>query len=459
MKKYTPSDLLYYFAGEKKVLLYVTISGLIYNVGMTLSPWFEGQLAQYVIDILGGERAPSAMLRLASLYLLTIMIVQGCRALKRLYVRHFANDISLAMKAILYRTLIHQETAKAGETEGSLMTRVVSDVDACVEGMRKFTTEVFDTGVVMVAYAALLFYYDWKLTFLVLLFPPIAYFIAGRLKKVVTDSARAGKESSGRLSDRTMDRIRNALTYRIFGEETAQDGIYETYLADYEKKTVRANLWGNTMEPLYEVIAMTGAFFIIVHGGRNVMGTGWASWDIAAFSAYLACFARLAVKASHAAHLFNAVQKAKVSWVRVRPYLKDIEETEQKVSPSATLSVSHVSFTYPGGDHPITKISTSKPSPGNSSASQGKSPAGNRRWAARSSASTLMKARSFTVESALEAKSTPSARSATWVTAPSFSREQSRTTSASESPAISMLSLKPSRWTRKFPPSRMASTR
>lgn len=123
------------------------------------------------------------------------------------------------------------------------MTRVVSDVDACVEGMRKFTTEVFDTGVVMVAYAALLFYYDWKLTFLVLLFPPIAYFIAGRLKKVVTDSARAGKESSGRLSDRTMDRIRNALTYRIFGEETAQDGIYETYLADYEKKTVRANLW------------------------------------------------------------------------------------------------------------------------------------------------------------------------------------------------------------------------
>ena len=161
-----------------------------------------------------------------------------------------------------------------------------------------------------------------------------------------------------------MDRIRNALTYRIFGEETAQDGIYETYLADYEKKTVRANLWGNTMEPLYEVIAMTGAFFIIVHGGRNVMGTGWASWDIAAFSAYLACFARLAVKASHAAHLFNAVQKAKVSWVRVRPYLKDIEETEQKVSPSATLSVSHVSFTYPGGDHPIYKNFNLEAKPG-----------------------------------------------------------------------------------------------
>ena len=28
------------------------------------------------------------------------------------------------------------------------MTKAISDVDDCVEGMRKFTTEFFDTGVV-----------------------------------------------------------------------------------------------------------------------------------------------------------------------------------------------------------------------------------------------------------------------------------------------------------------------
>ena len=40
------------------------------------------------------------------------------------------------------------------------MTRAISDVDVCVEGMRKFTTEIFDTGVVMVAYLVMLFIYD-----------------------------------------------------------------------------------------------------------------------------------------------------------------------------------------------------------------------------------------------------------------------------------------------------------
>ena len=38
------------------------------------------------------------------------------------------------------------------------MTKAISDVDDCVEGMRKFTTEVFDTGVALVGYASCFWY-------------------------------------------------------------------------------------------------------------------------------------------------------------------------------------------------------------------------------------------------------------------------------------------------------------
>lgn len=31
------------------------------------------------------------------------------------------------------------------------MTKAILDVDDCVEGMRKFTTEIFDTGVALAA--------------------------------------------------------------------------------------------------------------------------------------------------------------------------------------------------------------------------------------------------------------------------------------------------------------------
>lgn len=87
------------------------------------------------------------------------------------------------------------------------------------------------------------------------------------------------------------------------------------------------------MEPLYQVIAMTGAIFILWLGGKNVMGSGWTDWNIAAFATFLSCFTHLAVKSSHAAHLFNAVQKAEVSWARIHGYLSDIPEKGSMPNP------------------------------------------------------------------------------------------------------------------------------
>ena len=46
------------------------------------------------------------------------------------------------------------------------MTKAISDVDDCVEGMRKFTTEVFDTGVALAGYVVMLLVYDWRLALL-----------------------------------------------------------------------------------------------------------------------------------------------------------------------------------------------------------------------------------------------------------------------------------------------------
>lgn len=355
----------YYFLKEKKVLGVTTVSGLLYNLGLVLTPWFEGQLSQYIADILEGLRRPSDMVLLALCYVLAILFVQAMRYVKRLYVRRFANHTGLSMKEIIYvRLLARSRQELQGQGAGNLMTRVISDVDACAEGMRKFTTEVFDTGIAMAAYSAMLFYYDWRLTFLVLLFPPAAYFLADRLKKAVTTASRKSRESAGQLAAGTTDRIQNAMAYRLFGEEKTQNGRYERLLADYEKKRIHSGLWENTMEPLYQVIAMTGSLFILWLGGKNVMGLGWETWNIAAFAAYLACFTRLAVKASHAAHLFNALQKAEVSWQRIHSYL--IPEDTPAFTPvsPASLTVSRVSFTYDGGSRPVIRDCSFSARPG-----------------------------------------------------------------------------------------------
>ena len=353
----------YYFRKEKWLLLTVTITGILYNVGMVAGPWFEGQMVQYLCDIIGGKKRPSAMVRLAGCYVLTIFFVQFMRYLKRLYVRKFANNISKNMKMILYRNLLYQKNIEK-EDAGTMMTKIIADADACVEGMRKFTTEIFDTGIVMIAYLVMLLSYDWRLTILSMLFPPIAYILAERLKVIVTRNVALSRESSGRLNASTLERITNALTYRIYGQEKNRNAEYELYLADYEKKAIRANLWENVMQPVYQVISMIGTVMIIWFGERNVLGTGWSVWNIAAFSTFFACYRKLAVKSSKAAKLFNAVQKAEVSWKRIKPYLKEIQE-EKRVehTQAATLEVSGLTFAWPG-QNPLFANVTFKGNPG-----------------------------------------------------------------------------------------------
>ncbi len=348
-KEFKPDRVLSYFKAEWPVLLIVAISGLIYNVGLLAGPYFEGQMTGCLIDILNGKAAFRDMLCLVLIYVVTIAVVQISRYAKRFYVRRFANNVNRRMKQILYGTLVRKSRAQLQEEGvGNVMTKAILDVDDCVEGMRKFTTEIFDTGVALLAYSCMLLWYDWRLALLCMIFPPVSYYLAEKMKVLIQRSGAAFKEQSGRLSTATLDRVSNAITYRVFGCEKERWSAYEENLTAYEKAAVKANIWNAVLPPVYRVTAMTGVLFILYFGGRNVSGIGWTTFDIAMFTTFLSCFTRLSTKASGAAKLFNAVHKAQVSWKRICPLLKMPEESRaQEPAQIRQMQVEHLRFAYP----------------------------------------------------------------------------------------------------------------
>lgn len=356
---FQPDRILSYFQKEWAVLLAVTVSGLIYNVGLLAGPWFEGQMAGALVEILQGRRSYESMVLLAGAYVAAIAIVQISRYIKRFYVRRFSNNVNRRMKRILYRSLVHKSRAELEEEgAGSVLTKAILDVDDCAEGMRKFTTEIFDTGVALAAYAGLLLWYDWRLALLCMLFLPISYTLAEKLKVQVQRTGAAYKEQSAVLSGATLDRAANAITYRVFGREAERSRAYEEKLRNYEAAAIRANIWNGVMPPLYHVISMLGVLFALYFGSKNVLGTGWSQWDVAALATFLSCFAKLAKKSSSAAKLFNAVHKAQVSWKRIRPFMQEQKADEDvPIASPAPLSVSHVSFAYPDGAQILSDVS------------------------------------------------------------------------------------------------------
>lgn len=386
-KNFRPDRILAYFQVEWKTLIWITISGLIYNLGLMAGPWSEGKMVGCLMRILTGVARFSTMLRLAFFYVIVIGTVQLARYIKRFYVRRFANDVNRRMKRILYCTLVHKSRVELEkEGAGNVITKAVSDVDDCVEGMRKFTTEIFDTGVALFGYVCMLLYYDWRIALISLIFPPFSYMIAEKMKAVVQRTGAAYKEETGRLNTETLDRITNAITYRVYGCERERGEHYEACLKEYEQAAVKANIWNAALPPVYRVIAMAGTVMILYLGSRNIVGIGWTSWDVAAFTTFLSCYTKLSDKSSKAAKLFNAVQKAQVSWKRIHPYMERAAETvvedeiavrEEKISiencgeamnadweggtedktrmkevgkMEKVITADHLTFAYPGSD-------------------------------------------------------------------------------------------------------------
>ncbi len=345
-----PDRIINYWKKEKLVVVCIVIFGLGFNISTILGPIYQGKL----IDALLRRDSLAAIILLVITYLVLIGAIQLMRYIKRFYIRRFANSTSATMRLMIYNNIMHKSFADlAHENTGDLMTRALADVDLCVEGMRKFTTEIFDTGVLMASYLIAMLFYDVKITLLAALFIPVAMILAEKLKTIIYKYALAYRAQSSVIADMTYDAIENVMIYRANGLEAQSREKYNLELEDLQSKAIKANILENSMQPIYNVIAMLGVIMVIYLGGSKVINGGWT---VGVFSAYITMFAALAVKASKAAKLFNSVQISQISWQRIKPYLTEYKtkNTEQNIEQNHTsLSIENLSFRYPAAQETV----------------------------------------------------------------------------------------------------------
>jgi ABC-type multidrug transport system fused ATPase/permease subunit len=103
------------------------------------------------------------------------------------------------------------------------------------------------------------------------------------------------------------------------------------------------------MQPIYNVIAMTGILAVIYLGGGRVIH---GDWSIGTFTAFFNIFVAMAAKASKASKLFNSVQKSQVSWRRVKPYLTEYRQKDTSTAiqeGTGKLEVKNLGMSYGEG--------------------------------------------------------------------------------------------------------------
>ena len=356
-----PDHISSYWKREWIIIALVTFSGLLFNGAMSVGPILQGKL----IDTVASSGTLSDIMLQAVIFVAVILLIQIIRFFKRYYVRLFANRTGAAMRMMLYNSIMHRSITELTEDRmGDLMTKAVSDVDICVEGMRKGTTEVFDTGVLMISYLISLFIYDWKITAGACIFIPVAMWLAEHFKKVIVRNSRSARAQYSHVADMTYENIRNTVLLRVNGLLGKNRRQYFKELDDLETRSIKAGILENSMQPLYNAIALFGIVAVLFFGGSNAIN---GTWTVGTFSAYIAIFTALAVKTGKAAKLFNSFQKAKVSWQRIKPYLKGYrykDMTDRKKSGEGRLIVLDLGFHYPDSEEPVVRNISFEAGPG-----------------------------------------------------------------------------------------------
>lgn len=342
-----PNQIKSYWLKEKKVVFLIVFFGTIFNVSTVLSPILQGKL---IDSILNNAPLKTVVFQI-ELFISAILFIQIARFFKRFYVRRFANSTSATMRLMIYNNIMNKDICELdNENMGNLMTRVISDVELCVEGMRKVTTEVFDTGILMAAYFVSMLTYDVKVTLFSCLFIPIAMKLAEALKVVIYKYSKDYRKKTSEITGLTYDSIENTVLYRINGLEGKNRELYFSSLEELQNSAIKASILENSMQPIYNIIALMGIIMVIYLGGNKVIE---GAWTVGTFSTYMVMFAAITTKASKAAKLFNSAQKSKISWLRIKPYLGEYKEkdTSMKIIEKSTgIQVNNLAFSYSGSE-------------------------------------------------------------------------------------------------------------
>lgn len=338
MKHY--NKIRYYFYYLWGILVPLTITGILYDSLMSFIPRIEGDAINSI-----KQQNTDLIIKSALIFLGLTIFVQINRFLKRYLVRVFSNKMNYLMRNKCFNHMLSLDMVFYKQNKvGDILNKNTTDISDTCESIRKLTTEIFDTVILMIGYIVSYFLLDYKIALMSLPFVLISIIISLLLKKKVYMTTKDYKEYSSKFKDSTLNMLKNEIYFRGMGVNEKYIDQYSKEVDVLAKKNVKNLVYKASMESIYSSIGFIGLFFVLYFGLNNVID---GTYDIGTFTTILTTFVLIANKGSKVGKSFNAYQGLKVTWKRIKPFLEDdIEIEEEYQFNSDGLSLIDFSYSY-----------------------------------------------------------------------------------------------------------------
>lgn len=352
MKHY--NKIRYYFYYLWGILVPLTITGILYDSLMSFIPRIEGDAINSI-----KQQNTDLIIKSSLIFLGLTIFVQINRFLKRYLVRVFSNKMNYLMRNKYFNHMLSLDMVFYEQNKvGDILNKNTTDISDTCESIRKLTTEIFDTVILMIGYIVSYFLLDYKIALMSLPFVLISIIISLLLKKKVYMTTKDYKEYSSKFKDSTLNMLKNEIYFRGMGVNEKYIDQYSKEVDILAKKNVKNLVYKASMESIYSSIGFIGLFFVLYFGLNNVID---GTYDIGTFTTILTTFVLIANKGSKVGKSFNAYQGLKVTWKRIKPFLEDdIEIEEEYQFNSDGLSLIYFSYSYDNFKTPTITYSFNK---------------------------------------------------------------------------------------------------
>jgi ATP-binding cassette, subfamily B, bacterial MsbA len=218
-----------------------------------------------------------------------------------------------------------------GEPTGRVMSGVINDVERARPALSEYLADVFRQSFSFVAFIAVLFYIDWKMTLVCALFLPLVVLPVGRLGRKIRRSVESSQSKLGELNQILQETVAGNRIVKAFGMEDFEVRKFQAAAKRLLRETMRWVRAQVVTSPLMDLLLPVVISLLLLHARDKIR---LQQMTVGLFFSFVYCLFKSYEPIKRMGAVYQQFQQAQGATTHVFAYL-DLKQEEQD-APGAT---------------------------------------------------------------------------------------------------------------------------
>lgn len=311
-----------YLGGYKTGLIIVIIGVILTSALGALIPWLFAKALDDYIWVADYEGAAYIAMILIFIALFTSIVRWIARYTMAIISQRTVKKIRKdAFDKLQNLSVNYYDTNQAGD----IVSRITNDVDLISNSLSTFTIEMFGSIITLVVSLGMMFYVNWALALVVIIFVPLMVFFTMKVSKVTKKGFVAQQKHLGALNSIIEESISGLKVIKLYSQEKDIIAEFDRKNTELKKSGFKAQIWAGIIMPVINFMNNFIYLLIVTIGGLLAISAKVAITvgDISAITAYARQFIQ---PIANLAQLFNSLQQGLAGAERVFTLIDEEDE-------------------------------------------------------------------------------------------------------------------------------------